>query len=359
MKTSLLDALSPATDAAAERPTPARSGKAQQGAARAARGAKGVGRATDVAADFALLMQQQLRPGHLVDPATAKEAPADAARRLVTGQRGHGRALPGEGTLTGGTPLPQDLMPQALAGPSGLRAASVDPMMKVADAAHQVAAAGLAQHAGAVQHAAQDAHAGKRGHGDGGQAERDAAALAALAAEGPAPARDEAATPAHAFGAAMDAARAAPPAEPAAAPAPVQPLVQPLLEDASLRIAMQPDQARLTLDVAQVGDLSLHLRVRDGVADVSATGAAAHLLERRGTELGVALQGTGLALGQFDVNTRDRSREDRKYDERPSAAAAGPARARPAAGPLPSSPTTEADVDLGVRARDRRVHVKA
>jgi hypothetical protein len=69
-------------------------------------------------------------------------------------------------------------------------------------------------------------------------------------------------------------------------------------DDPTLRGAVLPHAAHLRVDTAG-GDLELHLRVREGVADVRADGAAAPLLERHVADLRVALASEGLRLGEL------------------------------------------------------------
>lgn len=95
-----------------------------------------------------------------------------------------------------------------------------------------------------------------------------------------------------------------PPETPPAAAA----LLAQAAEDPGLRAAVLPRAAHLNLAVDGAGDLSLHLRVRDGVADVRVDGPAAQLLNRV-SQLEAALATEGLQLGQFNLGQQeDRSR---------------------------------------------------
>ena len=60
-----------------------------------------------------------------------------------------------------------------------------------------------------------------------------------------------------------------------------------------------PERAVLSIDTGAAGELALHLRVKDGVADVRVAGAAAHTVEMRPAELRAALASEGLTLGSF------------------------------------------------------------
>ena len=70
-------------------------------------------------------------------------------------------------------------------------------------------------------------------------------------------------------------------------------------EDPSLRATVMPERAVLSIDTGSAGELALHLRVKDGVADVRVSGAAAHSVEMRPAELRAALASEGLTLGSF------------------------------------------------------------
>ncbi|MBK9518755.1 MAG: hypothetical protein IPO09_15685 [Anaeromyxobacter sp.] len=83
--------------------------------------------------------------------------------------------------------------------------------------------------------------------------------------------------------------------------------------------AILPGGAHLRLASDTLGDLSLHLRVRDGVAHVRVEGEQAATVVGRGQELQRALAAEGLRLGQLEV-------------ERPQPQAAPPEAARAAAG---------------------------
>ena len=91
-----------------------------------------------------------------------------------------------------------------------------------------------------------------------------------------------------------------PPSLPQQAPLPAAPgpLLAQAAEDLSLRATVMPERAVLSIDAGTAGELSLHLRVRDGVADVRVTGAAA--AEMRPAELRTALASEGLTLGSFE-----------------------------------------------------------
>jgi hypothetical protein len=73
--------------------------------------------------------------------------------------------------------------------------------------------------------------------------------------------------------------------------------------DPSLHAAAIGNNAHLRLETADAGSLSLHLRVRDGVADLEVEGAGARSLDLRPQEIRRALAGEGLTLGRFESRT--------------------------------------------------------
>ncbi|MGC4120530.1 MAG: hypothetical protein QM765_39310 [Myxococcales bacterium] len=87
-------------------------------------------------------------------------------------------------------------------------------------------------------------------------------------------------------------------------------------EDPTLTAALMPGAAHVTCAVDGAGELELHLRIRDGVADVRADGAAAAQLLNRVSQLEAALAGEGLQLGHFDLSQQsghpgaDRTRDE-------------------------------------------------
>ena len=88
-----------------------------------------------------------------------------------------------------------------------------------------------------------------------------------------------------------------------AVPIPVaaRPLYELAADDPSLHASALGNNAHVTLDAGRAGELSLHLRIRDGVADVRFEGDAARSLDIRSHEVRTALAGEGLALGRFET----------------------------------------------------------
>jgi hypothetical protein len=130
---------------------------------------------------------------------------------------------------------------------------------------------------------------------------------------------------------------------PAAAPLSVQ-----AVQDASLQLALMTHAAHIEMDTGPSGELSLHLRVRDGVAEISAAGSAAPLLEARAPELSVSLAGEGLALGRFDLARQG------EHQARPEPPPTAPDSARPT--PPPASTSTEPGDE---RRETGRLHITA
>jgi len=75
--------------------------------------------------------------------------------------------------------------------------------------------------------------------------------------------------------------------------------------DPSLHAAAIGNNAHLRLETAHAGSLSMHLRVRDGVADLEIEGAGARSLDFRPQEIRRALAGEGLTLGRFETRNSE------------------------------------------------------
>ena len=85
------------------------------------------------------------------------------------------------------------------------------------------------------------------------------------------------------------------------------------------------------------GDLALHLRVRQGSAEISVGGSMAHLFEARAPEARAALASEGLALGRFDSGQQEGGQQGQPAPETPERAGEAPAPYRPTHGsPLPN-----------------------
>jgi hypothetical protein len=81
--------------------------------------------------------------------------------------------------------------------------------------------------------------------------------------------------------------------------APARPLYDMATSDQSLQATALGRNAHVHLDTGAAGALSLHLTVRDGVADLEIDGPAVEALDLRPEDIRRALAGEGLALGHF------------------------------------------------------------
>lgn len=70
--------------------------------------------------------------------------------------------------------------------------------------------------------------------------------------------------------------------------------------DDGLDMTVMSHAAHMSIESSD-GDLALHLRVRDGSADVTVGGSMAPLFETRAPEARAALASEGLNLGRFDL----------------------------------------------------------
>jgi hypothetical protein len=76
-------------------------------------------------------------------------------------------------------------------------------------------------------------------------------------------------------------------------------VLQAAVIDPTLRLSILPQVAHLNVQI-DGADLALHLRMREGVANVTVAGEAAPLLASRAPDLRAALAGHGLLLGKID-----------------------------------------------------------
>jgi len=86
----------------------------------------------------------------------------------------------------------------------------------------------------------------------------------------------------------------------AAHPSPhAAPLAAQLSGDEGLTVTVLPHSAHMAIESPD-GDLALHLRVREGSAEITMGGSMAHLFQSRAPEARAALASEGLTLGRFD-----------------------------------------------------------
>src|SRR5581483_8980053 len=126
-------------------------------------------------------------------------------------------------------------------------------------------------------------------------------------------------------------------------------------DDPSLRATVMPERAVLSIDTGSAGELALHLRVKDGVADVRVAGAAAHTVEMRASELRAALASEGLTLGSFQSG-QPAPEHNRPAEHLDDDSAQAPSRALPAAA---SSTATSNEDSSPTAATPRGFHVTA
>lgn len=139
----------------------------------------------------------------------------------------------------------------------------------------------------------------------------------------------------------------------AAAPSPLAAeragLVDRAIADPGLSVTVMPHSAHLSI-ASDAGDLALHVRVRDGSADVNVSGTMAPLFDAKAPEVRTVLAGQGLELGSFATDQRGNSQSQQGNPER-----------APRTNDLPPPPprrtnTSTPEVQI---ADDRRIHVTA
>ncbi len=122
------------------------------------------------------------------------------------------------------------------------------------------------------------------------------------------------------------------------------------VDDPGLSLNVMPHAAHLSI-ASSAGDLALHVRVRDGSADVHVSGTMAPLFDTKAPEIRAALAGEGLSLGSYATDQQGSSRGQHgqpgnspKTDD-----------THPLPVPLRTTTTTPEVQD----ADDRRIHVTA
>ena len=133
----------------------------------------------------------------------------------------------------------------------------------------------------------------------------------------------------------------APPTEPRAAthlPAHAASLAAQVTRDDGLSVTVLPHAAHMSIESPD-GDLALHLRVRQGSAEISLGGSMAHLFATRAPEARAALASEGLALGRFDSGQQDGGQPGQPAPETPEFSGETPASYRPTQGSALPAPT--------------------
>jgi hypothetical protein len=127
-------------------------------------------------------------------------------------------------------------------------------------------------------------------------------------------------------------------------------LVDRAIDDPGLSVAVMPHAAHMAI-ASTTGDLALHVRVRDGSADVNVSGSMAPLFDSKAPEVRTVLAGEGLNLGSFATDQQGQS----QHHHQPSEAAVR-SDPRPT---LPNSRSTSgvtSDTDI---SDEHRIHVTA
>lgn len=85
-------------------------------------------------------------------------------------------------------------------------------------------------------------------------------------------------------------------------------------EDSGLAVTVLPHVAHLSFN-SDDGDLSLHVRVRDGNADVNVSGSMAPIFESKAPEMRTVLANQGLGLGSFAADQHGQGRHPQQHPE--------------------------------------------
>ena len=121
-------------------------------------------------------------------------------------------------------------------------------------------------------------------------------------------------------------------------------------EDPGLSVTVMPHSAHLSI-AGDAGDLSLHVRVRDGSADVNVSGTMAPLFDTKAPEVRTVLAGEGLQLGSFATDQRGGSQGQQGQPEStPRTSEQHPMTT------LHRTSTASPEIQI---AADRRIHVTA
>jgi hypothetical protein len=127
-------------------------------------------------------------------------------------------------------------------------------------------------------------------------------------------------------------------------------LVDRAIDDPGLSVTVMPHSAHLSI-TGDTGDLALHVRVRDGSADVNVSGSMAPLFDSKAPEVRTALAGEGLQLGSFATDQRGSSQGQQGQPE-------STPRTNDLQPPPPPRRATTATPEVHI-SNDRRIHVTA
>jgi hypothetical protein len=131
------------------------------------------------------------------------------------------------------------------------------------------------------------------------------------------------------------------------------PLAAQAARDDGLTMTVMPHSAHMSIESSD-GDLALHLRVRDGSADVTVGGSMAPLFETRAPEARAALASEGLNLGRFDLGQQAGGSSSGSSGQQGQAAPERPDRA-----PEPATPYRHQSNHHEATPGDGRIHVTA
>ncbi len=122
------------------------------------------------------------------------------------------------------------------------------------------------------------------------------------------------------------------------------------IDDPGLSVNVMPHSAHLSI-TGDAGDLALHVRVRDGSADVNVSGTMAPLFHAKAPEMRAALAGEGLQLGSFATDQQGYSQgRQGQPEDAPKAANLQPST------PQPRTSTSAPEIPI---ADAHRIHVTA
>jgi hypothetical protein len=126
-------------------------------------------------------------------------------------------------------------------------------------------------------------------------------------------------------------------------------LIDRAMDDPGLSLNVMPHSAHLSI-AGETGNLALHVRVRDGSADVNVSGTMAPLFDAKAGEVRSVLAGEGLQMGSFATDQRGNSQSQQGQPE-----SAPRTHDLPPPPPRRTNPSTsEAQI-----TDDRRIHVTA
>jgi hypothetical protein len=122
------------------------------------------------------------------------------------------------------------------------------------------------------------------------------------------------------------------------------------IDDPGLSVNVLPHSAHLSI-AGDAGDLALHVRVRDGSADVNVSGTMAPLFHAKAPEVRAVLAGEGLQLGSFATDQQGHSQGQQGQPEGAPRSSDLP--------PLPQPRRTSVPTPEPRIGDDRRIHVTA